>query len=265
MGGGNTLLINVLYRIVLPSILFSTITFLPSCIIQGREVSLSFMLYKTIGGGTYWFTSALVVAEIILFSLFCTRKKNILFYGFVSSAVAIIGILIVQLDFTCSNIWAWRQGLLALFFLTFGGLYWKYENYLSFKIGLFSLLLIAYVIMIVGLKECNNPLISTLQIKPLGFLTSLIACILLVWICKHLPEIKVLRYIGQNSLGFYFLSGAIPIILGKIANILFSTKNMFILLLVFVISLVLTYIFVMIMNKWFPWLFDLRLLKKNNK
>ena len=223
------------------------------------------MLYKTIGGGTYWFTSALVVAEIILFSLFCTRKKNILFYGFVSSAVAIIGILIVQLDFTCSNIWAWRQGLLALFFLTFGGLYWKYENYLNFKIGLFGLLLIAYVIMIVGLKECNNPLISTLQIEPLGFLTSLIACILLTWICKHLPDFKVLSYIGSHSLGFYFLSGALPIVLSKIAHMVWPFTSIYIYILVFVSSIVIAYIIVMIINKFFPFLFDLRLLKKKSK
>ena len=264
-GSGSLLFTNILYRIIIPSIIFSAVTFLPSCIIQDRDINLSFALYKTIGGGTYWFTSALVVAELLLLILFCTRKKKVQFYSVVSLLLTVIGLIIVKTTLPFSNIWAWRQGLLALFFLTLGGVYWKCE---SFKISnrvLLVVLLILYFTMNIVLEEYCNPLISTLQIKPLGLVTSTIACILLVWICKYLPEIKVLRYIGQNSLGFYFLSGAIPIILGKIANILFSTKNMFILLLVFVISLVLTYIFVMIMNKWFPWLFDLRLLKKNNK
>ena len=33
-----------------------------------------YALFKTIGGGTYWFTSTLVVAELFLSLLFCSRK-----------------------------------------------------------------------------------------------------------------------------------------------------------------------------------------------
>lgn len=49
-GGGNLMLSNIFYRIIIPSIIFSIITFFPSCIIQGRDINLSFALYKTIGG-----------------------------------------------------------------------------------------------------------------------------------------------------------------------------------------------------------------------
>lgn len=80
-GGGQILLNNVIFRIVIPSVIFSAIEFFPSCIIQGRGIDIGFALYKTIGGGTYWFTSALVVAEIILLMLFCTRKKNMWLYA----------------------------------------------------------------------------------------------------------------------------------------------------------------------------------------
>lgn len=88
----------MLYRIVIPSIIFSAIEFFPSCIIQGRGIDIGFALYKTIGGGTYWFTSALVVAELILLLLFWTRKRNVWFYATLCVAFGLAGLVIVNLD-----------------------------------------------------------------------------------------------------------------------------------------------------------------------
>ena len=77
--GGRSLFQNIVFRIVIPSIIFCTIEFVPSCIIQGRGIDIGFALFKTIGGGTYWFTSALVVSELILLGLFALAKE---IYGF---------------------------------------------------------------------------------------------------------------------------------------------------------------------------------------
>ena len=131
-------------------------------------------------------------------------------------------------------------------------------------------MLAIYVLTIICLKEYNNALISTLQIEPIGFITSILSCMLLVFICKKAPNFKILTFIGQNSLGFYFLSGALPITLSAIVkkiinllNIEFTTTiNHVILLLIFIICIILAYLVVSIMNKYFPWLFDLRLLKR---
>lgn len=95
---------------------------------------------------------------------------------------------------------------------------------------------------------------------------------LLVSICKKAPNFKILTFIGQNSLGFYFLSGALPITLStivkKIINLsnveLTTTINIVLLLLIFITCIILAYFIVLIMNKYFPWLFDLRLLKNKN-
>lgn len=118
----------MIFRIVIPSVVFSAIEFFPSCLVQGRGIDLWYALYKTIGGGTYWFTSALVVAELILLMLFCTRKRNIWFYAVACLVIGITGLTIVHFDILKSGIWAWREGLIALVFLAMGGLYWKLEN-----------------------------------------------------------------------------------------------------------------------------------------
>lgn len=264
------LLISIMYKIVVPSIIFSIITFLPSCFIQGRNIDIQFFIHKTMGGGTYWFTSSLVVAELVVLLLLCTSIRNIWFYVISSILLCTFSMIIVQLDIIDSNIWCWKQGLIALFFLSAGGLYWKYEKYCNFKFISFVTMLAIYVLTIICLKEYNNALISTLQIEPIGFITSILSCMLLVFICKKAPNFKILTFIGQNSLGFYFLSGALPITLSAIVkkiinllNIEFTTTiNHVILLLIFIICIILAYLVVSIMNKYFPWLFDLRLLKR---
>ncbi len=266
-GGGKALFFNILYRIVIPSFLFSIIEFVPSCLIQVRDINFGYALLKTIGGGTYWFTSALVVAELILLCLFVTRNKNIWFYTIVCFTLGFVGLIIVRLGILQNGIWAWRQGLISMVFLALGGLYWRYEKLIDnlMKWWIALPLLAVYIAMVIVLKDYNNPLISTLSIQPLGFFTSAVACLLLVWLCKHLPEIKPLTFIGQNSIGFYFMSGALPISLSLIAHKLFVGSPTWVMFLVWIICLIVAYVAVKLINRWLPWLWDLRLLKKKNE
>lgn len=270
-GSGRVMILNIFYRIVIPSIIFSIIEFVPSCLIQNRDISVGFALYKTLGGGTYWFTSALVVAELILFVFFCTRKRNIWLYVILSLVLGLIGLSIVHFGVLKSGVWAWRQGLISLIFLSLGGLYWRYEKHIDVLMHWwFVLPLLGVFIAIIVFCDNSNPLISTLQIQPLGFLTSAISCLLLVWLSKRLPNIKQLSFIGQNSLGFYFLSGALPIPLGLVMNKSFAAmslqfnvlQTMLILIVMWIVCMILAYLTVFIINRWLPWLWDLRLLRK---
>ena len=68
-GGGKTLTLNILFRIELPSVLFAMIEFFPKKIIKGEAVGLKPFLLETLGGCTYWFTSALAVAELLFLLL----------------------------------------------------------------------------------------------------------------------------------------------------------------------------------------------------
>ena len=164
------LFFNIIFRIVIPSILFSALEFFPSCLIQSRQIDFSFFLFKTLGGGTYWFTSALVVSELILLILFCTRIRNIWFYVVVCLTLGLIGLVIVKYNSQQNGIWAWQQGMIALIFLAIGGLYWRYETQVDKfrKWWVWLLLLIIYIVAIFSINN-NNPLISTLGIQPLFY------------------------------------------------------------------------------------------------
>lgn len=263
-GGGKILVLNVLCRILIPSIIFSIIEFVPSCHIQGRGIDVGYALFKTIGGGTYWFTSALVVAELILLLLFCSRNRNIWFYAAVCLLLGAAGMEIVKLGILQSGMWAWRQGLLALVFLAMGGLYWRYEKQMDklMKWRFAVPLLVVYVAMVLALKGYNDSLISTLSIQPLGFVTSAIACLLLVGLCKKSPEVKLLTFIGQNSIGFYFMSGALPITFSLLAHKFVVGSPTWMMLVIWAACLVVAYVAVMIINRWFPWLWDLRTISR---
>ncbi len=266
-GGGKLLFNNILFRIILPSIIFSAIEFFPSCIIQGRGIDVGFALVKTIGGGTYWFTSALVVAELILLVLFLFRKKNIWFYTIACLCLGIACMVLNDLGLIRGGVWAWRQGMIALIFLAMGGLYWRYEKSIDklMRWWFISPLAIIYIIVVLMFGRFSNPLISTLEIQPLGIVASVIACLLLVWLCKRLPDTKLLSFIGKNSIGFYFMSGALPVSLSLVAHKFMTISSVWIMLTMWLVCMVFAYVIVVIINHWFPWLWDLRKISNKDK
>lgn len=269
---GKKLISNLLYRIVIPSIIFSAFEYLPSVLLRGKALVLSGFIYKTLGGGTYWFTSALVVAEFFLFLLFLTRKKNILFYLLCSFWLFVCGYLLTSYKFKFINEypafpWHYKQGLFAIVFLAFGGLYYKMESVLNtFLNKKFIIpLSILYIFLLTIYPSQFKVIISTLSLNINGICISLLASIILIEICKLIPRLTILNYIGQNTIGFYFMSGALPILLNIIFSKIFIAPSLTRFSLVFVGSIFLSYVLVYFINKKMPFLFDLRLMGSNNK
>ena len=133
LGGGKSLCSNILWRLVLPTILFSVIEFFPSHVLRGHGFDISTFLCKTIGGCTYWFTAALVVAELLIVGMLLTRTRNVWFYFATCCVFFMLGQIMVANEWTIfkqdpSLPWQYQNGLYALLFLAFGGLYWRYED-----------------------------------------------------------------------------------------------------------------------------------------
>lgn len=132
MGGGKTLALNVLSNIAIPSILFAVIEFVPKNALRGGGLDLSAFLWGTIGGKTSCFTSALIVAELILLLLLLSRKKLIWLYAIIIVPLFFVGNYMVAENINLCGLshdpWQFRHGLLVLPFLAAGGLYWRYEE-----------------------------------------------------------------------------------------------------------------------------------------
>lgn len=129
------------------------------------------------------------------------------------------------------------------------------------KWHIISLMLVAYFFILIYFED-TNPNISILALQPIGIVTTLLSCILLIELFKHLPDNSIMNYIGKNTLGFYLMSGALPVIVSIVAHKLVIGTYLWMMLTVWIMCLFGAYVIVGIINKWLPWMFDLRQFKK---
>lgn len=88
----------------------------------------------------------------------------------------------------------------------------------------------------------------------------------LIELCKKFKTVSFLTFVGQYSLCFYFLSGALPMIVSMVAKHFFPTDNIIVLMLVFALCLLVSTFVTYLLNRYLPFVFDFRKIKtKNNK
>ena len=254
--------LNCLFKVAIPTIIFSILTYLPKIIFHGNSFNLSTFVFNVIGGTSFWFTSALFVAQLVLLTLFLSRRKNILFY--ISITAIIFLLLQVLCDYTPKPAieyfpWFWRTGLNYSFIISIGGLYTKYENRLKKQILWLAIIicLTGYYMIYTGNEVACLGLSGKCNFA--GLFTSLATTLIFIEIAKRIRANKVTDFIGKNSILFYFLSGATPATIATLlakgnigGNISFLTTF----LLSFLSSYVITYIIV----KFLPFLTDIRLI-----
>ena len=262
-------LTNLLFRIVIPSILFSVVIFLPKILLRDISFSTKEFVYDTIGGTTCWFTSALVVAEIIILILLISRKRNIWFYvpfclilSFFGWWLADNGINLIK--GSSAFPWHYKQGLISLSYIVAGGIYWRYESQIRKILNKKNLMFqtIVFVLVVVLFHDKMELITSLNRINLLGYVVTLWATILLIEFCRMIPENKVLSYIGHNTMGYYFLSGGIPNIIAVFFMHIFQFTHWGIMLLIWILSLLVATIIIKIINRLAPWFFDFRVLNR---
>ncbi len=68
----------------------------------------------------------------------------------------------------------------------------------------------------------------------------------------------MLTFIGQNSIGFYFMSGALPITISMVAHYVIEGYHYVLLFADLFVCLAVAYLIVMFIVKWLSGLFDVR-------
>ena len=154
----------------------------------------------------------------------------------------------------------------AIIFLAFGGVYWKYEHVVNKLMNKYVLVL---MIILYATALWKNPnyyrvLVSMLDVNVPGIALSLLSTIILIEICKFVSVSKLLNYIGKNTIGLYFMSGALPIVLSMVVHKIIPSANYIGLSFVFISSLGIGLVAVALINRFAPWLFDLRALRKKD-
>ena len=264
---GKKTIINIMFKIMLPSIIFSFIEFFPSIILKGRSFKLIDLLAKTIGGGTFWFTSALAIAELLILLLLLTRIRSIWFYVLSSAFLFLVGIVLDKTGFYVLQgydffPWHYKQALLATLLLSLGGLFNHLENNYKWHISISMLCILIAIYSVVSLFGVNNikTSIAACNVNLIGVIISILGIIILIEVCKKIRTSRLLSYIGKHSLGFYFFSGSVPAVYSVIFRRLNIEINYGIFIILFIISLITSTFTVYILNRFVPFVFDFRCL-----
>ncbi len=258
-------IINLIYRLIIPTIIFSTIIYLPKILFHEQGFSITQYFYDVFGGTSYWFTSTLTIAQFILIFLLLFKTKNIFFYLSISAVLFFLGCILSKVDPTPFP-WYYKSGMGATLLMSIGGLYQKYEQKINKIIGLYGYIAICIIYIIVMYMDFNKQFsLMSMNINIYGFITIFLGIMFILGISKLIPQNRILNYIGKNSIVFYFFSGMIPAIVGKLFQQIFPNKLYVITLLVASVSIALGMIAVWIINKYLPFLIDLRSLLSNER
>ena len=250
---------NVLVKLVIPTILFSTLIFVPRNIFHHEAMSVSKYAFMVLGGCANWFTAALACLQIYVavFSLFC-EKRSYLYcvFAVLSFAAALFLQRIVVSPFP----WYWKSGLVGMLPFVLGLYYQKYENIFERKRAMMLIPVGLYLIYCIFFSKydvlCNIP---GVKFNPAGVLVMCLGILSVIWISKQLPENRVLSYIGRHSIVFYFLSGVLPALWGTILKRVFhAAPNYGVVILSIVFSLASAAACSSIIYRFLPFMVDIR-------
>lgn len=253
---------NIIFRLALPTVIFSILTFFPK--LHGVITNDSFLI-NTLGGTTFWFTSAMCVSQIVLATSFLSNRRNIWIYLLLATTILITMNIFGDIRSKPAEEyfpWYWQTGLIYIFVMCFGGIYYKYEESIYKLISkpfMVLLIAVAYVVTIYcsqiypayyfGLSGRNNML---------GIIGMIISILLLISITTRIKESHLLHFIGKNSIVFYFLSGAVPTAVSVITNSLIEEKSYIIYTCVTIVSLAVSCGITYIITHYMPFILDLR-------
>lgn len=253
---------NILFKLIIPTILFSIILFFPAYILKGESIDLKTFIFKCFFVGGNWFTCALTVAEIIIFILLLSRLKKIIYYILSTLFLAIVAVILQNNNITLFGNeyapWFYKSGMIASLFLTLGGLYHKFETILERYNTVYVIL---FVCILINTNQDSIPMSTWAGISIFGFCVSIISILAVISLCKQLRHSEIVQYISRHSIGFYFLSAAIPFVCIRVCDLFLkpgALSFMCQMISSFIVALCLVYI----LNKYVPYIFDLRNLRK---
>lgn len=201
--------------------------------------------------------------------MFCLRFKKVWSYWIVGICIALFGRYLQMNDFSLLNDpylpWFYKSGIVAVAFLVTGGVYSQYEARIDGRFNGFSKLLLT-LILIVSYVSLYSYYSNSIKFSVIfgmdlgGYFISLLSIFALIYLCKFLKAVSFVRYVSRHSIGYYFLSASIPY-----ASCFFVEKLVPMgsigYILEFAVSFIGAILSVYLINRFLPWMFDLRLLR----
>lgn len=257
---------NILYRLVIPTIIFSSFTFIPKILFHHDVFSVHSYFINVFGGISFWFTSALASAQLLLIILILICKNKLSIILFLSFLLFLIGIAFNnnRQDAEAINYLPWylRTGMVYVLIMVLGGIYSIYEkNIDSFIKYCLPLIFIIYAISMLVYRRGTPMLALGMggQCNLFGLMCMFMGIIIIICVSKKLPSLTFIKYIGRNSITFYFLSSVYPALIGTIIKRLnISIISTIAFFAVFVLALLIGFVTTWFIKKYCMFLIDIR-------
>lgn len=184
-------------------------------------------------------------------------------YTLYSFMFASIAVMIANMNvgfFSDLNLpWFYKGGMIATFIMCLGGLFFKYEKIINRTNRLFFIsFLFIYFIVAHNYVNTGDVSINVASVSYIGFIATILGIFSLVMICKLIPSNKYTQFVGRNTLGLYFLSGALPNIMAIFMGRFIKNYDWISYISVSILSFAISLPIIYFMNKFVPFVFDLR-------
>ena len=216
-------LLSILKTIIIPYFIFMSVIALPKALAHGKFVSISDSILSIVLGQQSWFITALATAEII-FSILLYLSKQYKWVLLIGVLISFIGIILLtgNEQMLAHNYWNIMDGLLAISFLYIGYLYHQKENVINrFPLYLYIIPFILFFIskwVIVEYKVYCYLGPVDIDNYPVFIVDNVLAILLITRLCKLLPDMKPISWMGSHVIVYYFLCGGVPLTLSVLAN-----------------------------------------------
>ena len=216
-------LLSILKTIIIPYFIFMSVIALPKALAHGKFVSVSDSILSIVLGQQSWFITALATAEII-FSILLYLSKQYKWVLPIGVLISFIGIILLtgNEQMLAHNYWNIMDGLLAISFLYIGYLYHQKENVINrFPLYLYIIPFILFFIskwVIVEYKVYCYLGPVDIDNYPVFIVDNVLAILLITKLCKLLPDMKPISWMGSHVIVYYFLCGGVPLTLSVLAN-----------------------------------------------
>lgn len=216
-------LLSILKTIIIPYFIFMSVIALPKALAHGKFVSVSDSILSIVLGQQSWFITALATAEII-FSILLYLSKQYKWVLPIGVLISFIGIILLtgNEQMLAHNYWNIMDGLLAISFLYIGYLYHQKENVINrFPLYLYIIPFILFFIskwVIVEYKVYCYLGPVDIDNYPVFIIDNILAILLITRLCKLLPDMKPISWMGSHVIVYYFLCGGVPLTLSVLAN-----------------------------------------------
>lgn len=198
---------NALLNIYLPTVLFAALLYIPKTMLRNGTFGIYDLIYQTVGGGAFWFTSALITAQL----LWCIGRHHVTIAIFEGIAILCV----------CGNNQTeglpmhFDSGMYSMLFMAFGYLFCRYEERIKrYQRPLYAI--IATAMMTAAIAVYGRDVlvdVGVMKITWPGLPISFVSITAFATLCRYVPQNRYLSFVGQHTLAFYLLSGAVPEVL----------------------------------------------------